>query len=337
MSPIATAPFLLQTDTNDFYSNTTKTSTTSTVARPESSIIFDGTTHSYITTYDNEVTSTRLRCTGNTTIHSAIFHEHKKSVLYQAYLLSTGLCTLAALPFIYMFCKFQKDADVEENSTDNVDEVSRNLPLKFKIFVLVLMSLFIGIDNGMEDTYFGFFTTFTVKQLKWSKQKGSYAASVYWAAYAFGRFAAIFIVPHFRPSMLLRIYVNLLIVSGIGMLLSTIYNSFWGIWIFTPIVGFSISVFFPLIFLLMEEDFIPVTGKVASLLMVSASLGSMINPIIIGYLMDNFSPMWFVYIPMGQTVALFVMTWASSYLSRKANKYVVSKEVSEDPEFVTKF
>jgi fucose permease len=79
------------------------------------------------------------------------------------------------------------------------------------------LNKFLGTDNAIEDAYFGFFTTYTVKEYGWPKKKGSYAASVYWTAYAFGRFSAIFIVPYFKPSILLRIYSKLLVISVTGL------------------------------------------------------------------------------------------------------------------------
>lgn len=172
-----------------------------------------------------------------------------------------------------------------------------------------------------------FFTAFTVNQFQWTKQTGSYLVSVYWAAYAFGRFTAIFILKHFKPSTLLQVYINIVLAGTIGIFLCTKFGFRTGIWIFSPVVGFSISVFFPSILLWTDEDFVPVTGKVASLLMFSASLGSMINPIMIGYLMDNLSPKWFIYITLGQTIVLLVLVWTITFVSRQANKYSFENEI----------
>jgi 1,4-dihydroxy-2-naphthoate octaprenyltransferase len=55
--------------------------------------------------------------------------------------------------------------------------------------------------------------------------------------------------------------------------------------------------------------------------MFSAALGSMINPIIIGYLMDRFTPKDFVYITFGQSMALLLMSWIATFLSWYVKRY----------------
>ncbi|CAG2247592.1 NAGLT1 [Mytilus edulis] len=323
LSPIATSPFLLPTPSNE-NNETQWQSTTKSYDAMFSNAGMSG----ILTTNSNGLNFT------NTTINdSTAYNDNKseiggqESILYQAYLISTGLCLTAAIPFLCLCWQSRSEYRMDTKNPDGMEYRHRKLPLPFKLLILVLMSLFIGVDNGLEDTYFGFFTAFTVNQFQWTKQTGSYLVSVYWAAYAFGRFTAIFIAKHFKPSTLLRVYINIVLAGTIGIFLSTKFGFPTGIWIFSPVVGFSISVFFPSILLWTEEDFVPVTGKVASLLMFSASLGSMINPIMIGYLMDNLSPKWFIYITLGQTIVLLVLVWTITFVSRQAKKYSFENEI----------
>ncbi|XP_055957639.1 uncharacterized protein LOC126824821 [Patella vulgata] len=45
-----------------------------------------------------------------------------------------------------------------------------------------------------------------------------------------------------------------------------------------------------------HENLLNITGKVTSLILVAASVGTVINPIIIGYLMEELTPMWYCYL-----------------------------------------
>lgn len=315
LSPIVTAPFLMSSQTME--DNMTHLENTTSMQN----LLMHG--EASVTLKQNEIHYT------DNPIDMVIIHNRDNqtgfefqhtSKLYQAYLISTGLCITAAIPFIILSFHKRTESHVNQESKGE-ERLQRNLPFVLKCLILVLMCCFLGTDNGIEDAYFGFFTTYTVKEYGWSKKRGSYAASVYWTAYAFGRFSAIFIVPYFKPSTLLRIYSKLLVISVTGLFICTIFTFHIGVWIFSPIIGFAVSVFFPSIFLWTEEDFVPVTGRVASLLMFSAALGSMINPIIIGYLMDRFTPKCFVYITFGQSMALLLMSWIATFLSWYVKRY----------------
>lgn len=315
MSPIATAPFLMSSHTmeNNMTHLGNTTGTQNLLKNGEDSVNLMQNELYYS---DNPIDTIKIHNIDNQT-GPGVQHTSK---LYQAYLISTALCITAAIPFIILSFHKRTEYHVDRESKRE-EHLHRKLPFVLKCLILVLMCCFLGTDNGIEDAYFGFFTTYTVKEYGWSKKKGSYAASVYWAAYAFGRFSAIFIVPYFKPSTLLKMYSKLLVISVTGLFICTIFTFHVGVWIFSPIIGFAISVFFPSIFLWTEEDFVPVTGRVASLLMFSAALGSMINPIIIGYLMDRFTPKCFIYITFGQSMALLLMAWIATFVSWYVNRY----------------
>ena len=64
---------------------------------------------------------------------------------------------------------------------------------------------------------------------------------------------------------------------------------------------------FPTSFSWMEKEMIRVTGRVTSTVVVGASCGAMLNPVILGFLMQELSPMWFCYLLFAQTVLLFLL------------------------------
>ncbi|XP_052065906.1 uncharacterized protein LOC127705617 [Mytilus californianus] len=93
----------------------------------------------------------------------------------------------------------------------------------------------------------------------------------------------------------LATYINVLTLSSFGLMITTLYQKDIGIWIFVPMSGFCQSILFPLLLFWIEEDFLKVTGKIVSVIMFLGSIGTMVTPIIIGYLIDLFTPVWFPY------------------------------------------
>jgi hypothetical protein len=86
------------------------------------------------------------------------------------------------------------------------------------------MCLVLAVDNGMEDAYFGMFSTFIVQELGWTKKNGSYATSLYWGSFALGRLSAIIYGPRFKASKLFRYYISLFLAAMIGLFLSTVFD-----------------------------------------------------------------------------------------------------------------
>ena len=53
-----------------------------------------------------------------------------------------------------------------------------------------------------------------------------------------------------------------------------------------------------------ESGLLAVTSRLSSCIFISASLGAMVNPLLIAYLMDSAGNLWFCYVLVAQTVAL---------------------------------
>ncbi|XP_052094399.1 sodium-dependent glucose transporter 1-like [Mytilus californianus] len=329
LSPIATAPFLMQDlpstqmDENlnlTIYQNTSLLSTSSLP-----SILFIENSTDFSKVQYALQTANNSNMTYNADLHDRNNTEHiqRRSVLYKAYLISAGLCFMLAISFLFM-C-FTNNKTYKEEKSKQMDKKAE-LPNRIKFSILFLMCLFLGIDQGMEDTFFGLFTTFVVVQLGWTKKSGSYITSLYWASFACGRISAIFIGQRLKASNLLRYYINVFLLAMIGLFVSTMFAFDIGIWIFFPVMGFTASVFFPSIFL-WTQDFLTVAGKVSSLLLITASLGSMLNPILIGYLMDNNGSIWFAYIILADGIVMWIMVWVATYVSHYVKKYRVDIKV----------
>jgi fucose permease len=221
---------------------------------------------------------------------------------------------------------FQKT--LEREKAEEVEN-KRKAQRRLRILGFINMVIYIAVYFAVENCFAGFLTTFVMSELHWTNSQGSYITSGHWASFAMGRFLGIFLVGLFRPRNMIFTYNVMMLISLLGFLIVSFYDVIIGVWIFTLTTGFSMSVIFPTVFMWTEQTFLRVTGKIASIFLVSASVGFMINPPLLAVLMDKFSPMWFCYLLFGETISLFVLYFVGLYISRKISS---SESVTADME-----
>lgn len=268
-----------------------------------------------------------------------------ESRLYVPYSIAAFLALTATVPLFVMACTAKRPSDVksvksESSENEDIDE-ERNiqrLSTGMKAFVLIILMVFLGIYCAMEDGFNSFLATFCVSKLRWTKYMASIVTAVFWISYTLARFLGIFLARIFKPVRLLFLLTVLVILGFLGFFLSAHFKFYEGIWISSGLVGLAMSMIFPLVFAWTEESILPVTGFVASMFLIAASLGSMINPIVLGFLMDNSSPMWLSYIMLGESIInLMVLCLAWTVASRITLPKNTFREVkieirSEDPD-----
>lgn len=283
--------------------------------------------------------------TNNATTSDSSDFPWTESRLYVPYSIAAFLALTATVPLFVLACTSKRPLDVKSvKSVSSVDEdidEERNiqkLSTGMKAFVLIILMVFLGIYCAMEDGFNSFLATFCVSKLKWTKYMASIVTAVFWISYTVARFIGIFLAQIFKPVKLMFILTVLVILGFLGFFLSAQFKVYEGIWISSGVVGLAMSMIFPLVFAWTEESILPVTGFVASLFLIAASLGSMINPIVLGFLMDYSSPMWLAYIMLGESVInLMVLCLAWTVASRITLPKNTFREVkieirSEDPD-----
>ncbi|XP_050410168.1 sodium-dependent glucose transporter 1 isoform X2 [Patella vulgata] len=306
VSPLMTAPFLAP-NTEEISINSSSTTFTlhssllSNTTTPPSSPVLNTTLLDYNITNDNSTLGNNI-----TTVAEPI-----GTKLIYAYIISGILTLLSAIPFMVIYCRY-KSQKMKRNQPKKQDEdgLPRDLPWKYFIVAVVLLNLLYVTYCAVEDTFAAYLLTFVVMQLKWSKAKGTQVTSVFWAAFAIGRFSGIFVIRCFRPGAIIFLFLASLILSLTGFLLCSHYQIHIGIWIFAVLVGLSLSVVFPTGFTWAQENLLNINGKVTSIILIGASTGTMINPIIMGYLMEELTPMWYCYLLVGESIlclAIFVV------------------------------
>ncbi|KAK3588133.1 hypothetical protein CHS0354_012189 [Potamilus streckersoni] len=225
------------------------------------------------------------------------------------YLITSSLVVLCSIPLLASFFKNKN----KFSGSTNEDKLKRkehaeNIPLKLKILILIFISVIFHCYVGIESSYVTYLMTFCLRHLKWSTADGSLASSLYWLGFSIGRFLGIFLTRLFQSSMLMLTFSIMMSLSFIGLFLGSLYHLRPVVFIFIIIVGFAFSPIFASVFSWTEERLFPVSGRITSLFLLSASTGMATVPIYLGYLMEHYTAMSFVYVMIGlSTFYLFVI------------------------------
>ncbi|XP_071152908.1 sodium-dependent glucose transporter 1A-like [Mytilus edulis] len=309
LSPLAAAPFLNQLEGSNMIKNESYNG------------LFDMTTLRYnisnVPTVQNSHNLLILRNTSDSSITTEV---------YKPYLISAGLSLLSVVPFAVMYLTFDKKLMETKQKKLTKEDKNCELPILLRIPVLLTVALCSLVYTALEDSFASFLATFAVKQYQWDKSVASYATSLYWASFSGGSLIGIFIAPLFDLSKFLTFYSLMIVSSFTVLLLTTLYGFDGGIWASAAISGFFMSVFFPLFFAWTEEDFLHVSARVTALIMLSGSSGVIINPIILGKLMEV-SPVWFCYILLGESIVLFLLFCVGTLLSKRTKKIRMMSEL----------
>ncbi|KAL3832490.1 hypothetical protein ACJMK2_024130 [Sinanodonta woodiana] len=276
----------------------------------------------------------------NCTITTELEYWGETKVQY-AYMISMIIGILSAISFLVTY--LQRNSEAQRRANQEANEASRRISTQIskfqKIGVMTLLMLMFHVYCAVEDTFGSYLMTFSLLHLNWTKLNGSLATTIYWASFGFGRFSGIFIIRLIHPTTMLFIYCSFMVISLAGFTLGSVLLFDPIVWTFSSLVGLALSVIFPTIITWTEETVMPVSGKIASLFLVAAASGTMLNPLYLGYLMENKSPLWFPYLLLGQSmlcllifVILFICT--KTCIRRESGTeveiYVQGKEVEQE-------
>lgn len=269
-----------------------------------------------------------INVTTQNTTETVEWVKPQNSRIYIAYFITSSLALSAALPFLITFLR-SRNTNLSSSLQNVRDKNEPEMSFKARCLILLNMCILIGTYSAIEDTFAGFLTTFCVEQMDWTKTQGSYATSIYWASFGAGRFFGIVLVKFCSPVRMITMYCSLLILSFIGLFFTSFASYDGGVWICSSLAGLAMSIIFPTIFTWTEAEVLRVTGKVASLFLIGSSSGTMVNPIILGFLMDELTPMWFCYLLLGESVMLFTLFISALFLSKhiKESQYTAYRDV----------
>lgn len=150
--------------------------------------------------------------------------------------------------------------------------------------LVALTVLFFFLYVGVEVSFGGWVFTYAVKQNLATEAVAAYLTSAFWGAFTLGRLFSIPISLRVRPRyILLWDMIGTVVFLAILVLWS---NSEVALWVGVLGVGLSIASVFPTTMSLAARR-MNVTGQIAGLFFVGASIGATILPWLIGYLFDS--------------------------------------------------
>ena len=290
LSPLVAEPFLIKTQSQTTRANLQNTSTSGAGWQSNCS---NGTERAEL--MDNA--STSINC--NATLKPDVNYTN----VHFAYLIGALLAALTAMPFIIFYFKDSQKEDEQNPETEKTAKVSG----KLRIVVVALISIAHFAGMAIVDEYPIFLTTFGMLQLDWSQTKGSSMTAVYFAMYAVGNLLEVFLLRYMSS----RSYVYLTYVLVLGSIALFYVGVHWTISLLQTIpvalIGIATSSIMPTLFTWTQESVTPVSGFVASVLYFSGSVGGLLNPILLAFLIESITPMWLIYLSVVKALFCFVI------------------------------
>lgn len=166
-------------------------------------------------------------------------------------------------------------------------------PNKTQVLCITFWTSFlVFLYDGMQGSYGGYVYTYAVKSsLRMTSAQGAFLTSVFWGSLALGRLVSIPIALFFSPAVMLLVDLIGCLVSSLLMLVFRASES--ALWMGTSTFGLFMSNVFPTSVALAEQYF-NVTGTVTCMFVVSAAIGEMIIPLIVGKVFDYVGPISFL-------------------------------------------
>lgn len=186
-----------------------------------------------------------------------------------------------------------------------VDDVNGSLKGCRLWTVIVFIAVVNLIYDAAEDTLGSYIVTFCVDYLEWDNVKSASLNSLYWGLSLVGGLAGIFLVQLLKTNKLLYIALTFWVLLFAGTLLASTYRVDLVLWFTVPFSGFFMVQIIPASFSWIEENVCRITGKITSLIMVATGLGLTLNPLFAGYMMQNVSFLYLIYILVGESVVCF--------------------------------
>ncbi|XP_060070711.1 sodium-dependent glucose transporter 1-like [Ylistrum balloti] len=296
ISPLATAPFLLKHSVS-INSNNSSWNSTSSVQSFYTTI--NNTNQSYI--IDMEL------------FNNNITTPSKSSKLYIAYTISAVLGLTIALLFFILFCQ-QGSVTIQKSSSDQLKFIGK-YSLHLKRLQLFNISVFSVIQNAVDFTFTGYLATFCINYLGWTKTIAATITSVAFFTRLLGTTSGIFLLRYFRTHQLLLSATVASTVGFIGFTICAHVHFDVGIWISLCVIGIPYGLLWPNMLSWINEYLIPMRSEMAGLMNFTAGLGALLAPLLLGYLMEHVSLLWFCYlfcskslILTGNSVLMFVYT-----------------------------
>ncbi|XP_067670598.1 sodium-dependent glucose transporter 1A-like [Haliotis asinina] len=228
-----------------------------------------------------------------------------KSQILFAFIITAVLFLSASVPFFVEL--FLRKVDKNRKPVEEKQDGRQGIPLPVYIITVAMIGAFYFCYCAIEETFMSFLAVFTVEGLDWDKSDGALVTSVFWGSFAAFRFLGIFVIKILSPSSMIILCMVILSASLGAFLICSVFAFHIGIWISSVGVGLATSIIFPTTFTWVEEHVIRVTGKVTSIITICAASAGTSTPLLLGYLMEEVTYLWFSYLLFLMSIILILI------------------------------
>lgn len=177
----------------------------------------------------------------------------------------------------------------------------------FRLSILSLLFVFFLFYVGLEVAFGGLVTVFAVESelTGWTRAQGATLAALFWGSIAAGRGLAIFVARCFKPPCMLVVDL-VFMLAGAAILSFGLTASPALLWAGTVTLGFGMSSVFPTA-VSWADLYYPLTGRSAAVFIAGSGVGEMVIPVATGYLFENFTSLWLMYVALGLSALVTVV------------------------------
>ena len=226
-----------------------------------------------------------------------------------------------AVTFVYTKSPLrQSNTNQKTTKSDDGSKILRKTRTDEKYFkarLLCLVGLFYFFYMYGLSTPPSYLTSFVIKHLHWSIERGVLINSVFFGALFIGRILGIPVSAVVRPRPMVLSSVVVTLVAYLLLLLANIHGVF--VWMSAILSGLGLSVTFASTVLWISEH-TTVTAGITAFMMLICSVGGMTGPLIVGRLF-NIAPISMVYFTVVAGVCEVVACVAMDvFLTRTAKR-----------------
>ncbi len=211
--------------------------------------------------------------------------------------------------WVFSGCKWSHTPQTTIEDAQKQSVQSSTSPRRSKCYMLMTLFLlcivsFLGYGN--EETFAAFGITFTVNSFDWSTSDASNLVTVFWASVLVCRCVSIVFAKFIKVNKFL-IGCTLIGLVGTALMTSLFSVSPISLWIGASLLGLGNGNTVANA-LNAAKRLSGQTGVISSVIFTSAYTGRIIAPQIVGYLIDNVDPMWFLYLGVVYSGCMFVLS-----------------------------
>ncbi|XP_053407664.1 sodium-dependent glucose transporter 1-like isoform X2 [Mercenaria mercenaria] len=252
--------------------------------------------------------------------------------IHKAFILTSILVFSSAIFFLIMLVIGGYDHRITSSTTpcDNPQEESDPLQEKSDVLVkthrneivgsrkYLVLAFVAGINlvySATEDGLGDFLVTFSLNYLEWENSSSVRLVSLYWGINCIGGLGGVFLAKKIRPTKLLFLAHLLWIASFLVALLASLYRIDILLTIFVSGSGLFMTLIIPAVISWTEENVCRITGRISSLFMIATGCGIAANPMFIGYMMEQYTYVSFLFILFFESTLCFLF-YISAFISR---------------------